>query len=447
MISLFYSILSDRRTLCLAIASASLSLGGCIGFLSDYQASISAKERRLELVTVTPNSKWDNVIDCVKSAGGMCGVSRATPQSLVSLRAVLLEAAGSNTPASFAAKALTDDTAQAFEDIMRYSAGASTQNKSPTTISRAASEVFAKNLLDATNTGGWSDLTARLIKDDQRLSEKMRALTGEELSQVGIQRAQIAQSIDYSKQIGAYLSAYFDNGDFISLSVDPSNLQASALAELQAKLGLSADAAKAAVGDLLKQLTGQTPGTDGKYHLITSKDNGGFVTRGGDKYSFPTISVTITPGASHLVSATKVDFPQIGADIIRVYIEAVGDLWGQLPGTQKSTGVKSALLREYGKDASKKEQVSETDFMKVNSISSTAETATASVTGQVIRGIGWVSLNNEALAKLIETAVGVVARKGTEKVAWCIEACKGVGIKEFASTSPQIARIQVWVVE
>ena len=32
-------------------------------------------------------------------------------------------------------------------------------------------------------------------------------------------------------------------------------------------------------------------------------------------------------------------------------------------------------------------------------------------------------MNNEALAKVIETTVGVVVRKATEKVAWCIYAC------------------------
>jgi len=69
------------------------------------------------------------------------------------------------------------------------------------------------------------------------------------------------------------------------------------------------------------------------------------------------------------------------------------------------------------------------------------------VTGQVIRGIGWVSLNNEALAKLIETAAGVVVRKGAEKVAWCIEACKADDVKEFSGGGWQISRIQVSVLE
>lgn len=37
----------------------------------------------------------------------------------------------------------------------------------------------------------------------------------------------------------------------------------------------------------------------------------------------------------------------------------------------------------------------------------------------------WLSLNNEAIAKAIETALGVTARKAAEKFAWCYAACGG----------------------
>ena len=67
-------------------------------------------------------------------------------------------------------------------------------------------------------------------------------------------------------------------------------------------------------------------------HLLTAKGDGGFVTRGGDKYAVPTISASFTPGAGRPLSASKVDFPQIGSDVIRVFIEAVGDYWSRLPG-------------------------------------------------------------------------------------------------------------------
>ena len=37
----------------------------------------------------------------------------------------------------------------------------------------------------------------------------------------------------------------------------------------------------------------------------------------------------------------------------------------------------------------------------------------------------WLSLNKEAIAKAIEAALGVTARKAAEKFAWCYAACGG----------------------
>ena len=42
-----------------------------------------------------------------------------------------------------------------------------------------------------------------------------------------------------------------------------------------------------------------------------------------------------------------------------------------------------------------------------------------------ISSVIWLSLNNEAIAKAIETALGVTARKAAEKFAWCYAACGG----------------------
>ena len=52
-----------------------------------------------------------------------------------------------------------------------------------------------------------------------------------------------------------------------------------------------------------------------------------------------------------------------------------------------------------------------------------AEAAVSSAVGPAIRGAGWVGLNNEALARIIETIVAVTVRKVTEKAAWCWYAC------------------------
>jgi hypothetical protein len=102
-----------------------------------------------------------------------------------------------------------------------------------------------------------------------------------------------------------------------------------------------------------------------------------------------------------------------------------------IPGDPKATGVTQKLLPRYAPPASGKPGVCEEQFTKVNDWANRAEGVVGSATGQAIRGISWLSLNNEALAKMIETAVGVAARKGTEKLAWCVYACSA---KACAST-------------
>jgi hypothetical protein len=59
------------------------------------------------------------------------------------------------------------------------------------------------------------------------------------------------------------------------------------------------------------------------------------------------------------------------------------------------------------------------EFENVNEYANKVEGVVSAVTGRVIRGLNWFSLNNESLAVLIETAVGVMAKKASEKVIWC----------------------------
>jgi len=61
----------------------------------------------------------------------------------------------------------------------------------------------------------------------------------------------------------------------------------------------------------------------------------------------------------------------------------------------------------------------------VNERAGAVESMVGGVVGELIQGISWLSLNNEAIAKAIETALGVTARKGAEKFAWCYAACGG----------------------
>ena len=192
---------------------------------------------------------------------------------------------------------------------------------------------------------------------------------------------------------------------------------------------LSEDEAKVIIGKLQVKIIGAKLDADGKYHLLTKVEDGGFVSRGGTKYAFPGFSVSADPFSESMIQVSKVDFTQVGSDVVRVYIEAMGDQCGQLPADQTSTACKAKMADQLINVDKMQcyieadQQVKADQFSKVNDRSNQAESLAATATGQAIRGISWLSLNNEALAKVVETTVGVVARKATEKITWCVYAC------------------------
>jgi hypothetical protein len=64
------------------------------------------------------------------------------------------------------------------------------------------------------------------------------------------------------------------------------------------------------------------------------------------------------------------------------------------------------------------------EFGNIETRSAQVEGVISAGTGRLIRGISFLSLNNEALATAIETAVGLAVRKPIENVMWCWYACK-----------------------
>ena len=122
------------------------------------------------------------------------------------------------------------------------------------------------------------------------------------------------------------------------------------------------------------------------------------------------------------MQASAVDFTQVGADIIRIVIEAIGDEIAQLPANKASTAclMNTPELKCYGDP---KEQVTSAQFAQVNFKADQVEALAGATAGQLIRGASIAALNNEAVAKIVETAVAVIARKTAERVAWCSAAC------------------------
>ena len=235
----------------------------------------------------------------------------------------------------------------------------------------------------------------------------------------------------------AYFSAYMRNGKFGTIIIDTS-----ALKDLKEALFLK----------LKDQVPGIKERSDYGYDefnallkkyfpILDILDKGSvqfgkiadsaFVTRDGDSYQFPPLSLKISPLADKTVSSPNIDFSEVGANLIRLSGEAIGDSLSRLPAVSTATGVKlkkdsnGRVGLDVFKPAGEKGGMCllEDDFELVNEVANELEATTSAATGQAIRGISLFSLNNESLAKLFESLVGVVVRKATEAVAWCTIAC------------------------
>lgn len=238
------------------------------------------------------------------------------------------------------------------------------------------------------------------------------------------------QDMAHAIFIEAYLKAYFRNGKFITGAVTVPSLE-SVFPELKK---LNADDRKK-LDDLLAKVKDKLSGF-GKVSDI------GFVSRTGASFQFPAVAVSFDVAKTQ-ISATQLDYLAIGSQLVRVMLEAIFDAHDRLPAVSKATGVtlssdrkgiEAIELPDYKsiKNTKDYEPVDEEAFGKIDAYANQLDGAAAVVTGRALRGVGPVALNNEAIAKLIETAIGAVVRKVGEKVGWCWYAI-GPSVKGSAS--------------
>ncbi len=156
----------------------------------------------------------------------------------------------------------------------------------------------------------------------------------------------------------------------------------------------------------------------------------GFISRDGTTFKFP---VDIDLGSGNATqnptqAISSVDHSQVGADIIRIILEAIRDgslkECDALPAVDESaTGVKAGLLRFYtdipNQNCKGQWKVADKDLGGIQARSYAAESMIATAAGKALRGGSIGSLDNEALARAAETAIGVMARHTTERVEWC----------------------------
>ena len=221
-----------------------------------------------------------------------------------------------------------------------------------------------------------------------------------------------------------YFGEYFRHGHFLTVSLSSTEakkvLRQQILAGLSLKEGdLSDDQRKmvdSTVDGLLKQVC-----NDAKCMLLDESGEGSFVNRAGQKFAFPTVAVSIVPGSRNGVEATKLDEIQVVGDLTRILLEASFDaiMWkAHLAPLASSKSTACVALRgdkpftcvADADDAMQKE------LARLNLVADRTEGVAGSVAAKVVRG-GWVaSLNNEAVAKFLQTTISVSLRKGAEIV-------------------------------
>jgi len=245
---------------------------------------------------------------------------------------------------------------------------------------------------------------------------------------------QLLQQLNTSRFISVYARAYFRGGHLFQASLDVDDLVKTFGDRIKASLPNLTDAQKKALDNELATLfkRGCSSEQDSTQCLL-SKPLGkeSFVTRAGQAVQFS--GVTVTFGAQGKLSPT-LQYPraeEIAPQLVRVFFEAVYDSHGIIvPAVSSSTVCAERLwpsefcLPDDPGGGGKATNATPTNNQRVAWVDSYANQVEAVVTGaaaQLVRGGGWIALNNEAVARAIETTAGVNGRKIAEKVLWNLQ--------------------------
>jgi hypothetical protein len=239
------------------------------------------------------------------------------------------------------------------------------------------------------------------------------------------ERGDVAVLEDIGKFLTEYLKAYFRGAQFMRVALNPERAKERIKEQLKEAMPTIPDDK---INETWESLEKLIPRQDGNYLLYSRVSDVAFRSRGGADYGFPTITLTLTPFGDKPIDLTKIDFLGIGTDVLRVFIEASGDALLKLPGDPTSTACKKNLLKpfvsnEKADPTDSGKSITSKQFNTVNEIANSADAGVGVATSQIIRGLGWTSLNNEAVAKMIETLLAGISRKVTEKMAWCAFSC------------------------
>jgi hypothetical protein len=425
------------------IVVAIVPLGGC-SFLIQSIADPAAQQqvKRLKL----PTSQAAAFSQCLQKAEGRCEKPdpladklAATPRLLDTKTSVpkirLLDETGKRLPAAAVSDVMADGKRIASADLNLLRSGAPAADKARKVLNNPVqaqlNDIF--NAARASRSDPTSDTPSKLGNRDIAINvqefndylSQVEEATNADGWQALAREAPFSDAAPEDsirrQYIAAYFNAYFRSGKFYSVTLNGAALEKKIAARLKdAVPGISADGSKDPYEALARKLFTELKFDETNQRFIGKIATDGFVTRGGQDLKFPAVEAELFLGGGK-PQTSKIDYVAVGADLIRVLLHAVYDAHDRIPGVTNATG--NALPRPLGKYDPEKGGVDANEFGEIESRAARMEATVSGGVGRIVRGLGFVALNNEALATAVETAVGVAARKHTEKVLWCWTAC------------------------
>ncbi|MEM8962489.1 MAG: hypothetical protein AAGD38_13480 [Acidobacteriota bacterium] len=460
----------------LVLLFVTLGMFGCANLAEDVAKHLLESDvRAIDQELTVFEGDWAMFRSCLKTRGGSCQGATATPLPQASSggatvtptrpgASMALASSVAKMPAGHPARnahnvlthavvqqvAGLHDHFRGHEDLsaprvsMSRGDGKSTVNMN---VSVRQVEDFQRQLASACADTGWEALDGHCSSMMQQSSAKDDADLVADCRKVAF--------------IRRYFDAYFRAGRFVELDLDVSQAES----QLDAKITAAVKKASSKLGpeveqkaeqlateinnELNKELDAAKTEVDGLLHIsrvgFVSRDNT-FTAR------VPTLMVTIDPAAGRLLTVTDEDTGQtlsrrskfanlgvdtdtsgvgtgdlIGAEIVRVFLEALFDAHEGLPAvapvnSPSATGL-SVPTYPLPRFNPSQGNVSAADFTNMTMLNTQVATQTRIVVGRIISGIGPFNLDNEALEDLITELVTTSVRKAAAKASWCWYAC------------------------
>lgn len=243
--------------------------------------------------------------------------------------------------------------------------------------------------------------------------------------------------------IDAYLSAYFDRGDYIQIELDAEELDRlldaaddHAADELDAYLeerfpaicGPSAAMSRCkALADRLRRRLRDTVAHDQQTLYVLGRISGpGYVSRQGTMFKLPDVTAQLDPLGDEPLDLVPVNPVELGGELMIILLQAIFDAHEGLPAVSNATGIHVGTEEEaFGLPVfrSPTGHVDLAAFDEIDRLSQRATVTVKNALAQSLDSIAILGLDNPALEEVIIAAVGTVLQEATVKAGWCWYAC------------------------